>query len=92
VQIKKSFKPTSKGLRKNFGLKFLPKSSENILSNKSKYLHQMITVFPYDHFLYQMMIFTDWSVWFIDNFLKMPQLNRKYPSGAETKQGKSKKA
>jgi len=29
-----------------------------------------------------MMIFRDWSVWFIDNFMKMPQLNRKYPSTA----------
>jgi len=30
-----------------------------------------------------MMIFRDWSVQFIDNFLKMPHFNRKYPSGAE---------
>jgi len=30
-----------------------------------------------------MMIFRDWSVWFIDNFMNMPYLNRKYPSGAE---------
>jgi len=29
-----------------------------------------------------MLIFRDWSVWFIDNFMKMPQLNRKYPCGA----------
>jgi len=29
-----------------------------------------------------MMIFRDWRVWFIDNFMKMPQLNRKYQSGA----------
>jgi len=29
-----------------------------------------------------MKIFGDWSVWFIDNFTKMPHLNRKYPSGA----------
>jgi len=32
-EIKKSFKPTS--IRKNCGLKFLPKSSEKPLSNKS---------------------------------------------------------
>jgi len=33
-----------------------------------------------------MMIFRDWSVWFIDNnFMKMPQLNTKYPSGAARK-------
>jgi len=38
-----------------------------------------------------MMIFRVWSVWFIDNFIKIPQLNRKYPSGAATKR-KSKKA
>jgi len=24
-----------------------------------------------------MMIFRDWSIWYIDNFTKMPQLNRK---------------
>jgi len=30
-----------------------------------------------------MVIFRDWSVWwFINNFMKMPHLNRKYPSGA----------
>jgi len=29
-----------------------------------------------------MMIFRDWSICFIDNFMKMLQLNRKYPSGA----------
>ena len=29
-----------------------------------------------------MMIFRDWSIWFIENFMKMPQLNGKYPSGA----------
>jgi len=29
-----------------------------------------------------MMIFRDWSVWFIDNLMKMPHLNRKCPSGA----------
>jgi len=29
------------------------------------------------------MIFGDWSVWFHENVLKMPQFNRKYPSGAE---------
>ena len=34
------------------------------------------------------MIFRDWSV----NFWKMPQFNGEYPSGAEKKQGKSKKA
>jgi len=28
------------------------------------------------------MIFRDWSAWFIDNFMKMPQLNIKYPSRA----------
>jgi len=29
-----------------------------------------------------MTIVRDWSVWCIDNFMKMPHLNRKYPSGA----------
>ena len=29
-----------------------------------------------------MMIVRDWSVWCVDNFMKMPQLNRKYPNGA----------
>jgi len=29
-----------------------------------------------------MMISRDWSVWFIDYFMKKPQLNRKYPSRA----------
>jgi len=33
-----------------------------------------------------MMIFRDWGVQFIDNFLKMPQFSRKYPSGAEKKE------
>jgi len=28
------------------------------------------------------MIFRDWNVWFIDNFMKMPYLNRKRPAGA----------
>jgi len=28
------------------------------------------------------MIFRDCSTWFIDNFMKMPKLNRKYPSGS----------
>jgi len=27
------------------------------------------------------MIVRDWSVWCIDNFMKMPHLNRRYPSG-----------
>jgi len=35
-----------------------------------------------------MMIFRDWSVWFVDNFMKMPQLNRKYPSGAAKRRKK----
>jgi len=38
-----------------------------------------------------MMIFRDWSVCFFENVLKLPQFNRKYPSGAEKKHGKSKK-
>ena len=29
-----------------------------------------------------MMIVRHWSVWCINNFMKMPHLNRKYPSGA----------
>jgi len=45
VQIKKSFKPASIGLPKNYGLKFLPKNSGKTLSNKSKYLYQMITFY-----------------------------------------------
>jgi len=28
-----------------------------------------------------MMIVRGWSVWCFDNFMKMPHLNRKYPSG-----------
>jgi len=28
-----------------------------------------------------MIIFRDWSIWFIDNFMKMLVLNRKYPNG-----------
>jgi len=28
------------------------------------------------------MIVRDWSVWCIDNFMKMPHLNRRYPSGS----------
>jgi len=75
VQIKKSFKPTSIS-KKNCGYKFLPKSSEMTLSKKSKYLLSS------DNFLYQMMIFRDLSIWCIDNFMKLPQLNKKYPSGA----------
>jgi len=43
VQIKKSFKPTS--IPKNCGLKLLPNSSENTLSDKSKYLYQLITFY-----------------------------------------------
>jgi len=35
-----------------------------------------------------MMIFRDWSIWFIDNFVKMPQLNWKDPSGAEKRRKK----
>jgi len=38
-----------------------------------------------------MMILRDWNVWFIDNFMKVPQFNRKYPSAA-AKRRKSKKA
>jgi len=35
------------------------------------------------------MIFGNWSVWSIDNFLrKMPQLNRKYPSGGAKRKKK----
>jgi len=30
-----------------------------------------------------MVIFRDWSVCFFENVLKLPQFNRKYPSGAE---------
>jgi len=29
-----------------------------------------------------MKIVSDWSLWCIDNCMKMPHLNRKYPSGA----------
>jgi len=34
------------------------------------------------------MIFRVWSVWFIDNFIKMLQLNRKYPTGAAKRRKK----
>jgi len=37
-----------------------------------------------------MMIVRDWSVRLIDNFLKMPHLNRKYPSGAAERRMKFK--
>jgi len=39
-----------------------------------------------------MLIFRDWSVWFIDNFMKMPQLNRKYPCGAAKRKARKYKA
>ena len=29
-------------------------------------------------------VFRDGRICYIDNFMKMPTLNRKYPSGAET--------
>ena len=34
------------------------------------------------------MSFRDWSIWYIDNFMKMPQLNRQYPSGAAKRRRK----
>jgi len=37
-----------------------------------------------------MMIVRDWSVWCIDNFMKMPHLNRKYPRGAAERRMKFK--
>ena len=37
-----------------------------------------------------MIIVRDWSVRFIDNFMKMPHLNRKYPSGAAERRMKFK--
>ena len=40
--------------------------------------------------LHQMMIVRDWSVWCMDNFMKMPHLNRKYPSGAAERRMKFK--
>jgi len=40
--------------------------------------------------LHQMMIFRHWSVWFIDSFMKMPHLNRKYPGGATKRRMKFK--
>jgi len=43
VQIKKNFKPTS--IPENCELKFLSKSCEKTLSNKRKYVYQIIT-FP----------------------------------------------
>jgi len=36
------------------------------------------------------MIARDWSVLCIDNFIKMPHLNRKYPSGAAERRMKFK--
>ena len=68
-QINKSFKPTymsKKIVGKYFFQMFWkdPIKSEQIRA-------------PNDNFLYQMMIFSDWSIWYSDNFMKMPQLNRK---------------
>jgi len=37
-----------------------------------------------------MMIVRDWSVWCMDNFMKMPHWNRKYPSGAAERRMKFK--
>jgi len=37
------------------------------------------------------MILRDWSVCFIENFLKMPQFNRKHPRGAEKNKEKVRK-
>jgi len=37
-----------------------------------------------------MMIVRDWSVWCIDNFMKMPHLNRRYPSGSAERRMKFK--
>ena len=34
------------------------------------------------------MIFRDWGIWFIANVMKMPQLNRKYPSEAAKRRKK----
>jgi len=34
------------------------------------------------------MIDRDWNVWCIDNFMKLPHLNRKYPSGAAERRSK----
>jgi len=50
VQIKKSFKPTSIGPPKKRGLKFLPKSCEKTLSNKSKLLYEMKFFMPNENF------------------------------------------
>jgi len=41
-------------------------------------------------FLHQMMIFRDSSVWFIDDLMKMPHLNRKCPTGAARRRMKFK--
>ena len=35
-----------------------------------------------------MMTFKDLSIWFIGNFMKMPQLSRKYPIGAAKRRKK----
>ena len=89
VQIKKSFKPTS-----------IPKKLWDNISSK-KFWKDSIKweqiFIPNDNFLYQMNIFytkwlffRDWSVWFIDNLMKMPHLNRKYPSGTAKRRMKFK--
>ena len=51
-------------------------SSKTFWKDPIKY-EQIVLVIPNDNFLYQMMIFRDWSVWYIDNFMKMPQMNKK---------------
>jgi len=48
----------------------------------------MITFLPNDNFLYQVIIFRDWSIYFIEKFMKMPQFNGKYPSGAAKRRKK----
>jgi len=37
-----------------------------------------------------MMIVRDWSVWCIDDFMKMPHLNRNYPGGVAERRMKFK--
>jgi len=51
-------------------------SSKTFWKDPIKY-EQIVLLIPNNNFLYQMMIFRGWSVWYIDNFMKMPQMNKK---------------
>jgi len=84
-QIEKSFKPTSIPKKIVAFQKFLKRPCQiraNIYAKWKRFI-------PNNNFFNQLMIFIrDWSIWYIDNFMKMPQLNRKYPSGTAKRRKK----